>query len=64
MPADVVVKLSKAINESLTAPGMDTHLAQDGLTAAGGTAEAFGTLLRAEVARWGGLVKNKGIKLD
>ena len=43
---------------------MDTQLATDGLIAAGGSAEAFGILLASEVARWGGLGKTKGIKLD
>jgi tripartite-type tricarboxylate transporter receptor subunit TctC len=64
MQADIVAKLNEAINESLAAPGMDAHMAQDGLTAAGGTPEEFGALLKSEVERWGGLVKLKGIKLD
>jgi tripartite-type tricarboxylate transporter receptor subunit TctC len=64
IPADIVAKLNKAINEALVSPGMDAHLASDGLTAAGGTPEEFGALLRSEVDRWGALVKTKGIKLD
>lgn len=64
MPAPIVAKLNKAINESLTAPGMDAHMAQDGLSAAGGTPEEFGALLKSEIERWGTLVKAKGIKLD
>jgi tripartite-type tricarboxylate transporter receptor subunit TctC len=64
MPAPIVAKLNKAINEALIAPGMDTHMAQDGLSAAGGTPEEFGALLKSEIERWGTLVKAKGIKLD
>src|SRR4030095_649980 len=64
LPADIVAKLSKAVNESLKAPGMDTQFATDGLTPAGGTPEEFGALLKSEVDRWGGLVKTKGIKLN
>ena len=64
MPADIVKKLNATINEALKAPGMDTHMASDGLTPAGGTPEEFGALLKSEVERWGALVKAKGIKLD
>jgi tripartite-type tricarboxylate transporter receptor subunit TctC len=64
MAPDVVAKLNKAINESLLAPGMDTQMATDGLTAAGGTPEAFGALLRSEIERWGALVKVKKISLE
>jgi tripartite-type tricarboxylate transporter receptor subunit TctC len=59
-----VKKLNRAINESLKAPGMDTHMASDGLTAAGGTPEEFQALLGSEVARWGKLAKARGIKAD
>jgi tripartite-type tricarboxylate transporter receptor subunit TctC len=64
IPADIVKKLNRAINESLKASGMDTHLASDGLTAAGGTPEEFQALLESEVARWGKLAKARGIKAD
>jgi tripartite-type tricarboxylate transporter receptor subunit TctC len=64
MPADVVTKLNKAINEVLKAPGMDTQMATDGLSAAGGTPEEFGAILKRETDNWGQLVKTKGIKLN
>ncbi|MFY9509541.1 MAG: tripartite tricarboxylate transporter substrate binding protein [Rubrivivax sp.] len=64
LPPEIVKKLNAAINEALKAPGMDTHMASDGLTAAGGTPEEFGALLKSEIERWGTLVKVKGIKLD
>lgn len=64
MPADVVEKLNNAINDSLKAPGMSTGMASDGLTPAGGTAQAFGTLLAEETARWGALVKKRGIRAE
>lgn len=64
MPPEVVGKLNKAIDEALRAPGMDSHLASDGLTAAGGAPEAFGALIKSEIDRWAALVKTKGIKLD
>lgn len=61
---DIVKKLNAAVSEALNAPGMDTHMASDGLTAAVGSPEEFGTLIRSEIDRWGALVKTKGIKLD
>lgn len=64
LPADLVKKLNLAVNEALRAPGMDTHMASDGLTAAGGTPEEFGTLMKSEIERWGALVKTKAVKLD
>ena len=64
LPADIVKKLNAAINDALKAPGMDAQMASDGLTAAGGTPEEFGALLKSEIERWGALVKVKGIKLD
>ena len=64
IPPDIVAKLNKAINDTIGAPGMDTSLASDGLTAAPGSPEAFGTLIESEARRWGALVKTKGIKLD
>lgn len=64
MPADIVKKLNAVINESLKAPGMTEGLASDGLTAAGGTPQEFGTLLAEETTRWGALVKKRGIKVE
>ena len=64
IPADIVAKLNKAINESLTGPGMDAQMASDGLTAASGSPEEFGALMKTDIERWGALVKAKGIKLD
>lgn len=64
MSLDIVAKLNKAVNESLTASGMEAGMASDGLTPAGGTPEEFGALLAFETARWGTLVKRRGIKVE
>ncbi len=64
MPPEVVSKLNKAINESLVSAGMDKHMADDGLTAAGGTPEAFKQLLETEIARWGKLAKARNVKAE
>jgi tripartite-type tricarboxylate transporter receptor subunit TctC len=64
LPKDIQAKLNKAVNESLHGPGMEQGMSQDGLTAAGGTPEEFGSLIASEVARWGALAKKRGIKAD
>lgn len=64
LPKDIQAKLNRAVNEALTAPGMDVGMAQDGLTAAGGKPEEFGSLLSSEMVRWGALAKKRGIKVE
>ncbi|MFC5521578.1 tripartite tricarboxylate transporter substrate binding protein [Polaromonas jejuensis] len=64
IPKEIQAKLNKAVNEALTAPGMEAGMAQDGLTAAGGKPEEFGALLKSEVDRWGALAKKRGIKAE
>jgi tripartite-type tricarboxylate transporter receptor subunit TctC len=61
---NVVTTLNKAINEALRAPGMEAHLASDGLTAAGSTPAEFKALLEAEVDRWAKVAKSRGVKAD
>jgi len=64
LPKDIQAKLNKAVNESLHGPGMEQGMAQDGLTAAGGTPEEFHKLLASEIDRWGALAKKRNIKAD
>lgn len=64
LPKDIQAKLNKAVNESLHGPGMEQGMAQDGLTAAGGTPEEFHKLLGSEIDRWGALAKKRNIKAD
>ena len=64
LPRDIQMKLNKAINESLTASGMESGMASDGLSPAGGTPEEFGALLATEVTRWGALVKKRNIRAE
>ena len=43
---------------------MDTGMASDGLTPAGGAPQASGALLAEETPRWGALVQKRGIKVE
>ncbi len=64
LPREIQMKLNKAINESLTASGMESGMASDGLSPAIGTPEEFGALLATEVTRWGALVKKRNIRAE
>ena len=62
-PADIVVRLNVAINKSLKKPSVQEALAKIGAESAGGTAEAFGALFKEQIAHWGKVVKDSGIRM-
>lgn len=64
LPKDIQMKLNKAVNESLHDPKMEAGMAQDGLSAAGGTPEEFQALLASEIERWGALAKKRNIQVN
>lgn len=61
-PADVVRRLSLAINAELGVPAVREKLLAAGLEAAPSTPQAFEEMLRSELARWGQVIKTAGIK--
>ncbi len=63
IPPEIGNKLNLAVRESLNDPSMAQQLAADGLTATNDTPQEFGDLIAQEVARWGALVKSRGITL-
>jgi tripartite-type tricarboxylate transporter receptor subunit TctC len=63
-PPAIVSRLNADINEALKDAGVRDVLAKQGLTAAGGTPERFGNLIRKDIARWQRVVKAAGIKAD
>lgn len=63
-PAPIVAQLNKAINQALVLPDVAEKLRSEGGEVLGGTPEQFGQLLRAEVPRWGKIVKDSGASLD
>ncbi|MFC5521377.1 tripartite tricarboxylate transporter substrate binding protein [Polaromonas jejuensis] len=63
-PAAIVQQLNKAINQALVQPDVADKLRSEGGDVLGGTPEQFSTLLRAEVPRWGKIVKDSGASLD
>lgn len=63
-PKDIVSKLNQKINEALKAPDVKERLSKIGVEPAGGTSEQFAAFVRAEVAKWGKVIKEAGIKAE
>ena len=52
VPADVIAKLNADINAVLRSPEMQSRLAADAVTAAGGMPQQFGEVIRADMEKW------------
>jgi tripartite-type tricarboxylate transporter receptor subunit TctC len=64
LSATQVQRLNAALNKVIALPEVKRALEQAGATVLGSTPEAFGSHNRAEVARWGGLVRQLGVRVD
>ena len=62
-PPDIVRKISADINAALRDPAIKDKLAKSGYLAAGSSPEALCELLKAEIAKWGGVIKSMGLKI-
>ena len=56
--------LARAANEALAAPDVKQTFQKQYIATLGGTPDAFATLIRNDLARFGKLVKAAGIKAD
>src|SRR5215831_4235973 len=63
-PRPIVDRLNQEIAAALAQPDIRESLQKQGLTPAIGTPEALGTLIRADLARWEGVVSQAKIKAD
>lgn len=63
-PKDVVARLNAVINAALKMPDVRAKLEGAGIEIQGGTPEQFGNVIKAEVEKWGRIVKAAGIKAD
>src|SRR5688572_13358456 len=62
-PNDVVVRLNGAMNTTLAKPRVREAIEKMAAEPAGGTPAEFGQFLRSQVAHWGKVVKDSGIKM-
>jgi tripartite-type tricarboxylate transporter receptor subunit TctC len=64
VPPPIVDRLNREANEVLKAKEMEDLLATDGVAPAGGTSEQFRAVIKADIERWRGVVKQANIKVD
>lgn len=64
VPAAVIDYLNREINATLPSKEMGERLETNGVGAAGGAPDAFGALLKAEIERYGQVIRKAGIKLE
>jgi tripartite-type tricarboxylate transporter receptor subunit TctC len=63
-PRAIVDKLNLEMNRVLLIPDVRARFADQGAEIAGGTPQQFADFMRAEMGRWGAVVKQAGIRTD
>jgi tripartite-type tricarboxylate transporter receptor subunit TctC len=61
-PPAVIARLNKAVHDVLADPVVRDKLIKSGAVPSPTTPEEFAKLLRSEIARWGKIIREKGIK--
>lgn len=61
-PEPIVAKLNEAINQALKEPDLARRITEPGNLIGGGTPAEFVSFINAESARWGKLIKERGIQ--
>jgi tripartite-type tricarboxylate transporter receptor subunit TctC len=64
VPAEVVEKLNREINASLTDPKLKSRLADLGYATSGSSPAEFGNMIAREIEKWAKVIKFAGIKPD
>jgi tripartite-type tricarboxylate transporter receptor subunit TctC len=62
-PSGIVAALNTAVNKALQKPKVIETFAKLGAAPAGGSADAFGAFIKEQVAHWGRVIKDSGIKM-
>ena len=63
-PNEIVVRLNETMNKALTKPRVRDAIAKMAAEPAGGSPADFGRFLKSELAHWGKVVKDSGIKMQ
>jgi tripartite-type tricarboxylate transporter receptor subunit TctC len=64
VPADIVRRLNTEIVAVINLPAVQDFLRSQAFVAVGGTPDALGAFIRAEVPKWREVVRQTGLKLD
>lgn len=59
-PQDVIAKLNATLGRAMAQPALRSQLESLGITPLFGTPDAFGALIRTDIARWAEIVKRAG----
>jgi tripartite-type tricarboxylate transporter receptor subunit TctC len=63
-PKPIIDKLNAEVAKALKRPEMLQRLKDEGSDAIGGTPQQFTDFMKSEIAKWGAVVREAGIKLD
>ncbi|MGZ8211882.1 MAG: Bug family tripartite tricarboxylate transporter substrate binding protein [Burkholderiales bacterium] len=63
-PANVIGRLNAEYNKIITDPEMRKRMIANGYEPVGGPPEKFGAHIRAEIAKWGPVVKRANVRVD
>ena len=58
-----MTRLNAAINKALAKPNVREAIAKIGAEPAGGTPDEFGAFVHAQLAHWGKVVKDSGMRM-
>lgn len=63
-PPEIVRKVSADATTALTDPAIKDKLAKTGYVAGGSSPEELQAMLKSEIAKWGGVIKSIGLKIN
>ena len=63
-PREIVMRLNAALNEALTSEDVKSRIAADGADTAPSSPEEYAADIAAAAAKWGGIVKQLGLKAE
>ena len=63
-PTDIVTRLNTAIVKSMADPALRSQLISLGIEPVSSTPDAFATLIRTDIPKWAGIVKQSGATVD
>src|SRR5262245_7649927 len=64
LPRPIVDRVNAELNKALKAKDMEEKLAADGVSAAGGTPEQFGAIIKRDIEVWRKVIQTAGVKAE